>query len=232
MSLKSTLVVCALTALCLFSPYAAKADSTSITIQDADFSQSASLLTSPNNCGTGCSFEEVPPVGWSATPSAGVWAPSSAQFSSVTPNGETIFAYANGGTISQNLGVSLLPNSTYTLTVYVGNRQDAGLDSDYSFGLEDGSTTLASSPLASTGSITPGTFAEETLTFTTDWTVAPGDLTVFMSNNTAQASFGDVSLTVATPEPSSLLLLVIGLAGLLFLGTRFKRGPKPEPATC
>jgi len=57
------------------------------------------------------------------------------------PDGN-ILAFSNGGSISQTLtGISLLANSTYTLSVDVGRRFDV-VAANYSLSLYDGSTVL------------------------------------------------------------------------------------------
>jgi hypothetical protein len=130
------------------------------------------------------------------------------------PDG-SIVAFSNGGTISQMLAASLTANTTYMLSVDVGHRLD-GLVTDYSIALYVGNMLLASLPAGTSNSaITPGTFADETLTFTSGSKVIAGDLRIVLTSTGAQTDFDNVRLTAATPEPSSLSLLAGGL-GLLF----------------
>jgi hypothetical protein len=182
---------------------------TAITIQNASF-ETYNPLTS--SCGTGCAFNSGPIPGWTGT--GGSWEPNSTYFSAPPPDGN-IVAYTNGGTISQDLGTTLLSNSIYTLSVFVGNRLD-GDSGVYSIAIYAGGTLLDS--LSGSGSSIPaGTFADEIFAFSTGSTVTPGDLSIILSNPSGgQADFDNVSLTVApstaVPEPTPLVLLVAGVA--------------------
>jgi len=153
---------------------------------------------------------------------------NSTYYSGPLPDG-TVMAYSNGGTISQTLAVSLLPDSVYTLSVYIGNRLDDQV-TNYSFSLLAGGTVLNTFS-GSNGSITPGTFQQEFLTFTTGDVVAPGLLGIQLASAGQQTDFDDVQLSdspsdppsdgpVGTPEPSSLLMLGMGLLGVLGVAGR------------
>jgi hypothetical protein len=193
-----------------------------VTVQNASFESTNTLNLS---CGvpTNCLFNTGPIPDWTtAGPGqAGSWQPSTTYLNLPLPNG-SIVAYSNGGTISQILGVIVQPDSTYTLSVYVGDRLD-GLVANYSIALDDGSTTLCSTPTASNGAIKPGTFADVTLTCSTGATVAPGDLAIVLTSGGPQIDFDNVALdAVQTPEPASYLLLCIGL-GSMIVFFRYRR---------
>ena len=188
---------------------AAKADT--VAIQNASFE-----TTNPLNfgCGSGCSFNLGPIPGWTTTGQSGSFQPSSTYFALPLPDGN-IVAYSNGGSISQTLAASLTPDTIYTLSVDVGNRLD-GEVTDYSIALYvDG--TLLSSLSSSNGVIPAGTFADETVTYTSGAVVPAGNLSIVLTSGGVQADFDNVRLTASTvPEPSSLSLLAAAL-GLMVL---------------
>jgi len=186
-----------------------------VPVQNASFETTNALNLS---CGVpaNCLFNTGPIPDWTtAGPGqAGSWQPSTTYLNLPLPNGN-IVAYSNGGTISQILGATVQPDATYTLSVNVGDRLD-GFAANYSIALDDGSTTLCSTPAASNGAITPGTFADVTLTCSTGATVAPGDLAIVLTSGGPQIDFDDVTLNVVqTPEPASCLLLCIGLGSIV-----------------
>jgi hypothetical protein len=152
-------------------------------------------------------------------------ASNSLYFNSALPNGN-IIAFINNGAISQTLGVSVLPNATYTLPVDVGRRNDsAGVN--YSLNLYDGSVSdvFCTTGSNSNSSIAGGTFSDITVTCTTGSSVPAGLLGIELTGNGRQVNFDNVQLsvsTVSTPEPGALALTFVGLllGGLLFVHSR------------
>ena len=214
--------VCALT-FCLLTT-GAWADS--VPILNASFETTNTL--SPNCAGTGCAYNFAIPD-WnniSNNTSAGSFRPGSntLYFTSPLPSGN-IVAFINGGGISQTLGVSALPDATYTLSVDVGRRVDVS-GVNYSLNLLDGSNILGScTQSGSNASIAAGTFAGITLTCTTGSTVPAGLLGIELTGDGRQVNFDNVQLnvsTVSTPEPGALAFTFVGLfmGGLLFLRSR------------
>ena len=199
-----------------------------IAVQNASFEDSNPLDVS---CGSGCAYNSGPIPSWTVTGGQSGSAMLDSSLYTSIPDGSLI-AYTNGGTISQTLtGISLLPDSIYTLSVYVGNRFDQQI-TDYSFSLLAGSSVLNTFS-GSNGTITPGTFEQEFLTYTTGSIVTAGDLGIQLSSAGGQGDFDDVQLTVvpvendftngdpvSTPEPSSLLMLGMGLLGITGLAVR------------
>lgn len=207
------LLFCVLVLCLALSGVPALAD-TNIPIQNASFETTSSVL-GPG----GYNYGPIP--GWTITGTGGSWQPNSSYYNLPLPDGNVV-AFSSGAILSQTLtGVSLQPNSTYTLTVAVGNRLD-GFSSggQYTIQLDAGSTVLAT-VTGSNSSITPGTFMDVVLTYSTGATVTPGDLAIVLSTSGTQGNFDNVRLTdpptTSVPEPSSLSMAVMGLAfaGLL-----------------
>jgi hypothetical protein len=204
----------------------------SISIQNASFEQVAANnpLASPCNGPEFCAYNAGNPMpGWvvsGTNASAGQFEPSSSYLSLPLPDG-SIVAYINSGSISQTLtGISLLPDSVYTLSVDVGRRFDVAA-ANYSLFLLDGANVFCTSGSNSNGTITAGTFTDITLTCATGATVPGGFLGIELTGDGRQINFDNVQLnvttdTVATPEPSALALTLPGLflGGLLFLRSR------------
>jgi hypothetical protein len=201
--------------LCVATP--ARAD---ITVLNPSFENGVTLPLS-SGCGMNCSYNFGPISDWKMTGTGGLFQPNSTYYSVPVPDG-SIVAWSSSGTIYQILTTSLTPNTTYVLSVDVGHRKDEPLGTKYSIALYAGSTLLAKlPPSTSTFDILIGTFADETLTYTSGATVAPGDLRIVLSSDGNQANFDDVKLTASNvPEPSSLSLLAGGLGLLIFVFRR------------
>ena len=196
----------------------ARADS--IAIQNPSFEITNPLIYSSPGYG---SWNYGPIPGWTITGGgAGSLQPGPTSYPSPLPDG-SIVAYSNGGTISQTLSASLLPNTTYTLSVDVGHRLDTPdlYLSNYTIELLAGGTIL-NALSGSTSFITPGTFQSDFFGFTTGARVPSGNLGIALLSSGPQAEFDNVQLTAAlpAPEPGSLLLLATGLGLALFLSRR------------
>jgi hypothetical protein len=208
--MRTRILAAAVLLRCLVVCGAAKADN--IPVANNSFETTSGFTAS---CGTGCAYNFGPVPGWTTTGATGSFEPGG--FLSPVPDGSVV-AFTNGGSLSQDLGVTLLADTTYTLSVFVGDRTD--LPGTYTIALDAGTVAMCSSGGA-TSSITPGGFADETCSFTTGSTVAPGDLTVWLIGESGQADFDDVSVTA--PEPAEIGMLAIGLFAIAIAGILSKR---------
>ena len=192
----------------------AHADSISVT--NGTFEQTSGTFIL---CGTGCEFTGGAIPGWTVTGYTGSFEPGG-YLNSPLPSGSFV-GYTNGGTLTQNLGVGLTPDTSYTLSVYVGNRLD-GTSGAYTIELLDGSTVLCSFS-GNSSTITPGGFADETCGFQTGASVPAGNISVFLTGGGGGTQFDFDNVTVSTPEPGSVALLATGLFFLAFVGWLYSR---------
>jgi len=193
----------------------------SIPIQNFSFETNLPLVYTSPGVGT---WNIGPIPGWTTTGGVGgSWQPGPVAFSSV-PDGSMV-AYSNGASISQTLTSSLAANSLYTLTVAVGNRLDAVVNSlatTYLIQLFAGNTLLNS--ITGSNTLIPlGTFMDVSFNYMSGVTLPAGNLSIVLSSVGPQSVFDNVRLT-ATPtsvsEPGSLTLLAGGLGLALFVFRR------------
>jgi hypothetical protein len=180
-------------------------------------------------CGTGCAFNSGPIPGWSIIGGGGTWQPGS--FFTSVPDG-TLIGYVGIGSLSQTLtGDSVLANSVYTLSVFVGDRAGGG-SGNYTLSLDTilgGVKTTLCSFTNNASSIASGTFQLESCTYSSTSSVPSGTLFLQLAANTGQLDVDNVSLTVqsastSVPEPSSVLLLSVGM--LFLVATMMMRRKK------
>ena len=201
-----------------------------IPIVNPSFETTAGPLNT--TCGPGCAYNygPVPGIpGWSS-PGGGSWQPGS-YFNSI-PDGSLI-AFANAqSSLTQTLtGTSVLSNSLYIFSVYVGERAD-GISGNYTLSLDTilgGITTTLCSASGNASTIARGTFQLETCSYLSGSSVPGGNLFLQLSAVSGQLDVDNVSLTVlpasSVPEPSSVLMLGVGI---LFLAATFMARKRKE----
>ena len=188
-------------------------------------------------------------LGWTTSGGnvAGWWHPSTAEYpgggstsvpATDIPDGAQI-AFVNGGSgLGRRLTTKFAQDAQYTLTFSVGYRASGiALPSSYSVELLAGSTVIASLSNAGLGTLTPGQFIADTLTYTSPIgdPLAGQYLAIEMiagGSGGTQVNFDNFALDVLNtvepiPEPCrSLAMLGVGL--LATLGIR--RGRSLERA--
>ena len=151
--------------------------------------------------------------GWSSSGDSGVFNPDAGAFAAGAPEGDNVaFSSVGGPTIFQVLAATAQANTSYTLTMLVGNRLDAPFGG-YQTELWAGGNMLAQD----NGSQTPtdGQF----LLSTVQYFVAAGDaaagsaLEIRFRSLGYQTVFDDVKLDATERVPEPALLALLGLGG-------------------
>jgi hypothetical protein len=132
-------------------------------------------------------------------------------------------------------GATWQPNTTYTLSLYMGHRLDQTGNSQGEMELVSGTpsgTTIINGVVEASNldlTATEGDLQQYTISFTTGTTVPASDMIINLlganpfTNNADQVDFTDVTLnTSAVPEPSSLTLVGWAAAGLWLVGRKRK----------
>jgi hypothetical protein len=160
----------------------------------------------------------------------GIWAPTSNILTTTNAN-EDYIGYLRNGTLTQNLGFAVQENVIYTVGIDIGNRSDQDPFPDYSIGLLAGDDELVRWENRTTPE--DGVFESLVLRYTLtdeDFSNFGGEyLSLEIVSFGTQINFDNVSMTnddvtAPVPEPTTLILVSSGLAGLAFF--RRKRSIK------
>lgn len=155
--------------------------------------------------------------GWSVSGEVATFKPSAGpggEFPGGVPGGSNVAALGDSigsGVISQDLGFAPLPNTRYTVTVYVGQRTDYPLLT-YAVELVVGTTSVASDV---TLKPPPGTFALDTVTYNSGSFLGTGDLIIRLTGGGpgGQAEFAQVALTATSVGPTTQVLPQLAFGG-------------------
>ncbi len=196
---------------------AGMASASTITILNSSFESPSCGIVGPVSC---------VPANWVLTGTlalGGQFLPPSNAWDSI-PDGVQV-GWSNGGTLTQNLGVNVLPDLTYTLSLWLSQRWTAGTFLP-EVQLLGGATPLFTMNNSNPGGAAPSLNQDGTYSWvfwSMSWT-APSSgaiigqpLSIFLGSDGIQTDFDNLSLTTSAPEPG-MLVLVAG--GLLAIGVR------------
>ncbi len=187
----------------------------------ASLSANAALVTITNasfetNALADAGFDSNVP-GWVVSGDAGRFNPNG-QLSPEAWDG-VMTAYANVGSLTQTLGTSVVAGTTYTLSLYVGDRSDLPFPG-FTVDLLDGGAAVAGN-LTGTAPV-DGEWSLYNYSFTA--AADGGALGIRLASNGAQTNFDALSLNAvaAVPEPETYAMFLAGL-GLLSVASRKRK---------
>jgi hypothetical protein len=204
--------------------FSGSASATPITVANFSFETPGT-----NNGGAGC-----PITGWTCSTnssSMGVYVPVTTQFPSganglsggaIVPDGtQAAYLALTNGFISQNTAALIANSTTYTLSVFVGRRNDFNPAISGSIALTNNGTVFATLAMSAPAQ---GQWLDETVSYTTtlaDSLLFGGTLGIRITDlNGNQLNVDDVRLSQSTttvtdvPEPATLGLFGLGLAAV------------------
>ena len=171
---------------------------------------------------------DLPANGWTQLPENG--SAFIEYIDGFVADGNQHLGMAEGAEVFQDLGVGLLPNSTYTLTVSAGNRNPnftpaEGQESTFALYLGDGATnggTLLASGLFDASALAESSFSDDlSVSYSSGDSVDGGNLFISLASTGAgRAHFDNVRVDVV-PEPTAGVLAMLG--GLVMLQVRRRR---------
>ena len=126
------------------------------------------------------------------------------------PNVAAVGDPSGAASITQDLGFAPSPNTTYTLTVYVGQRGDSPLTA-YAVELLVGTTSVTSDTTLSPAA---GSFALDTVTYNSGSSPGAGHLIIRLSaSGGGQADFAQVTLTANSVGTATKILPQLAFGG-------------------
>ena len=247
----SSSVLCA----ALMATFSGKANADVVPVVDPyfdEFPAGKTVATYLNftDCGNpGCSFSDSAVVGWTDSVTTytkgadeGQWQigqlPSTNTFNSDPTTGEPIVLRAINATASQIVSTTAVAGATYTLNVDLGFSKTQA-DNASVFLIVDGHNVLAT-PAPSDG-LTQAQmqYSGNWYDFEASYTATNSDpieiLLSSLTNGNGWGYFGDVRLTdsvdsMAAPEPATWAMMLLGFAGLGFIGHRRAKRGNTAPA--